>query len=53
MSSGLSDSIALSSALTVEWIMFVFFSWIRTIRLSTESSMQSRVMVQGRVWPMR
>ena len=53
MSCGVRDSMALSSALTVEWIMFVFFSWINTIRLSTESSMQRRVMVQGRVWPMR
>ena len=53
MSSGLNDSIALSSALTVECIMFVFFSWISTMRLSTESSMQSRVMVQGLVWPIR
>lgn len=53
ISAGVSDSIALSSALTVEWIMLVFFSWISTIRLSTESSMQRRVMVHGRVWPMR
>lgn len=33
--------------------MLVFFSWINTILLSTESSMQRRVMVQGLVWPIR
>ena len=52
-SSGLNESIAASSALMVELIMFVFFSCRRTIRLSTESSIQRRVIVQGRVWPIR
>lgn len=33
--------------------MFVFFSCRRTMRLSTESSMQRRVIVQGRDCPMR
>ncbi|KAK0720071.1 hypothetical protein B0H67DRAFT_175447 [Lasiosphaeris hirsuta] len=37
----------------VELIMLVFFSCSRTILLSTESSTQSRVMVHGRVWPIR
>lgn len=44
---------AASSELIVELIMLVFFSCRRTMRLSTESSMQRRVMMQGRVWPMR
>lgn len=44
---------AASSELMVELIMLVFFSCRSTIRLSTESSMHSRVMVQGRVCPMR
>lgn len=44
---------AASSELMVELIMLVFFSCKRTIRLSTESSMQRRVMVHGRDCPMR
>lgn len=52
-SSGLKESIAASSELIVELIMLVFFSCRSTIRLSTESSIQRRVMVQGRVCPMR
>lgn len=53
MSSGVKLSIAASSELIVELIMLAFFSCSSTIRLSTESSIQRRVIAQGRLWPMR
>lgn len=53
MSSGVKLSIAASSELIVELIILAFFSCSNTMRLSTESSMQSRVIEHGRLWPMR
>lgn len=53
MSSGLSFSMAMSSLLIVPLIMLAFFSCNMTMRDSTESSIQSLVMTQGRFWPMR
>jgi hypothetical protein len=47
-SSGLKRSIATLSLLTVPAIMAAFFSCSATIRDSTLSSMQRRVMTQGR-----
>ena len=52
-SSGESFSMATVSLLIVPLIMLAFFSWSITIRDSTESSMTSRVMTQGRVCPIR
>lgn len=53
MSSGVKLSIADASLLIVELIMLAFFSCNRTILDSTESSIQRRVIEQGRVWPIR
>jgi hypothetical protein len=41
------------SLFTVLAIKFAFFSWSRTIRDSTESSITRRVMTQGRACPIR
>ena len=53
MSSGVSFSMEVLSLLMVPLIMFAFFSCSMTIRDSTESSMQRRVMTHGRFCPMR
>lgn len=51
MSRGLRDCAALSSLFIVEWIIIVFFSCRRTMRLSTESSITRFLMMHGRDCP--
>lgn len=54
MSSGVSfSSASLWPLLIVPLIMFAFFSCSSTMRDSTESSMQRRVITHGRRWPIR
>ena len=53
MSSGVNFSMDVLSLLMVPLIMFAFFSCNMTMRDSTESSMQRRVMTQGRFCPIR
>ena len=48
MSSGVNFSIDVLSLLMVPLIMLAFFSCSMTMRDSTESSMQRRVITQGR-----